>query len=89
MISPNSTLTFHFFKSRSGKVLALVKAFITKKNIGKYLDDLPEVSYDFTRKKTERATFTYSEVGSYIYYLSVTTVAACMLFNIVKSNKLF
>ena len=74
---------------RRKNVLALVKAFITKENIGKYLDDLPNVSYDFSTKKTKKVTVSYSEMSTYVLCVSVTTVAACMVFNICKSNKLF
>ena len=66
-----------------------MKAFITKENIGKYLDDLPNVSYDFSGKKTKKVNISYSEMSTYVLCVSVTTVAACMVFNICKSSKLF
>jgi hypothetical protein len=70
-------------------VLALVKAFITKENIGKYLDDLPDVKYDFKAKPTMGLSRSPSlaDIGAGVYYLSVTTVAVCMVINLLKSNK--
>lgn len=75
--------------TNSKNVLALVKAFITKEKIGKYLDDLPDVKYDFKAKpgkETSRSP-TIADIGAGIYYLSVTTVAVCMVINLLKSNK--
>jgi hypothetical protein len=70
-------------------VLALVKAFITKANIGKYLDDLPDVKYDFKAKPTKGISRSPSiaDIGAGVYYLSVTAVAVCMVINLLKSNK--
>ena len=65
-----------------------MKAFITKENIGKYLDDLPSVSYEFSTKKRRTNSFSYSGMGYFIFCLSVATVAACIVFNNVRSNKL-
>lgn len=70
-------------------MLALVKAFITKDNIGKYLDDLPDVKYDFKAKPVREISRAPSmaDIGTGVYYLSVTTVAVCMVINLLKSNK--
>lgn len=71
----------------SGKnVLNLVKAFITKENIGKYLEELPDVSYEFAGKRDKKYVFPLPEVRSFFYILSISTVAACVVFNVLKKR---
>ena len=71
-------------------VLALVKAFISKENIGKYLDDLPDVNYDFKTRKPSKSKVNSNqlgEVGTFVFYLSVATIAVCMVLNLIKATK--
>jgi hypothetical protein len=71
-------------------VLALVKAFISKENIGKYLDNLPDVNYDFNARKPSKSKVSSNqlgEVGTFVFYLSVATIAVCMVLNLIKATK--
>ena len=84
----------HFFSRsifiRRKNVLALVKEFISKENIGKYLDNLPDVKFDYKRRKSLKSKADGSQIGGVstsILCLGVATIAVCMVINFVKRSK--
>ena len=71
-------------------VLALVKEFISKENIGKYLDNLPDVNFDYKRRKSLKSKADDSQVGGVstsVLYLGVATIAVCIVINFLKRSK--
>lgn len=84
----------HFFSRsifiRRKNVLALVKEFISKENIGKYLDNLPDVKFDYKRRKSLKSKADGSQIGGVstsILCLGVATIAVCMVINFAKRSK--
>lgn len=85
--------TYFFSRSiltRRKNVLALVKEFISKENIGKYLDNLPDVKFDHKRRLYLKSKADDSQIGGVstsVLCLGVATIAVCMIINFVKRSK--
>ena len=82
MIQSSFFLSRPIFYHRKN-VLALVKEFISKENIGKYLENLPDVKFDYKRRKSLKLKANDSQIGGVstsALYLGVAIIAVCMAF---------